>query len=174
MFVNYFCVWNNIILCYERENITVRYFCGYQHSIVSENGGLIMLLTLIGIILCALGFAGLIFSADRYFDSGIEILSGFALGIGIIWLMVCIMFIIITHCTIRNNISNDQYEREAIEKQVEYLSSNYEDVSKTTVIQKAYDWNKKVYNAQYWSNNIWTNWFWSKKYVDSLKYIKLR
>ena len=42
MFVNYFCVWNNIILCYERENITVRYFCGYQHSIVSENGGLIM------------------------------------------------------------------------------------------------------------------------------------
>jgi hypothetical protein len=35
-------VWNNIILCYERENITVRYFCGYQHSIVSENGGLIM------------------------------------------------------------------------------------------------------------------------------------
>lgn len=112
MFVNYFCVWNNIILCYERENITVRYFCGYQHSIVSENGGLIMLLTLIGIILCALGFAGLIFSADRYFDSGIEILSGFALGIGIIWLMVCIMFIIITHCTIRNNISNDQYERE--------------------------------------------------------------
>jgi len=140
VFVNYFCVWNNIILCYERENITVRYFCGYQHSIVSENGGLIMLLTLIGII----------------------------------WLMVCIMFIIITHCTIRNNISNDQYEREAIEKQVEYLSSNYEDVSKTTVIQKAYDWNKKVYNAQYWSNNIWTNWFWSKKYVDSLKYIELR
>lgn len=110
-----------------------------------------MLLTLIGIILCVLGFAGLIFSADRhrYFDSGIKILSGFALGIGIIWLMVCIMFIIITHCTIRNNISNDQYEREAIEKQVEYLSSNYEDVSKTTVIQKAYDWNKKVYNAQY-------------------------
>lgn len=140
MFVNYFCVWNNIILCYERENITVRYFCGYQHSIVSENGGLIMLLTLIGII----------------------------------WLMVCIMFIIITHCTIRNNISNDQYEREAIEKQVEYLSSNNEDVSKTTVIQKTYDWNKKVYNAQYWSNNIWTNWFWSKKYVDSLKYIELR
>ena len=42
MFVNYFCVWNNIILCYERENITVRYFCGYQHSIVSENGGLII------------------------------------------------------------------------------------------------------------------------------------
>lgn len=42
MFVNYFCVWNNTILCYERENITVRYFCGYQHSIVSENGGLIM------------------------------------------------------------------------------------------------------------------------------------
>ena len=26
----------------KRENITVRYFCGYQHSIVSENGGLIM------------------------------------------------------------------------------------------------------------------------------------
>lgn len=137
-----------------------------------------MLLTLIGIILCVLGFAGLIFSDDRhrYSDSGIETLSGFAFGIGIIWLIVCIMFIIVAHCTIINNIniSNDQYEREAIEKQVECLSSNYEDVSKTTVIQKAYDWNKKVYNAQYWSNNIWTNWFWSKKYVDSLEYIELR
>ena len=42
MFVNYLCVWNNIILYYERENIIVRYFCGYQHSIVSENEGLIM------------------------------------------------------------------------------------------------------------------------------------
>lgn len=135
-----------------------------------------MLLTLIGIILCVLGFAGLIFSAykHRYDNSGIEMFSGFALVLGIIWLTVCITFIIIAHCTIRNNISNDQYEREAIEKQVECLLSNYEDVSKTTVIQKAYDWNKKVYNAQYWSNNIWTNWFWSKKYVDSLEYIELR
>ncbi len=137
-----------------------------------------MLLTLIGIILCVSGFVGLILSADRprYFDSGIEILSGIALGIGFIWLIVCIAFIIIVHCTIIDNIniSNEQYEREAIEKQVECLSSNYEDVSKTTVIQKAYDWNKKVYNAQYWSNNIWTNWFWSKKYVDSLEYIELR
>lgn len=66
-----------------------------------------MLLTLIGIILCVLGFAGLIFSDDRhrYSDSGIETLSGFALGIGIIWLIVCIIFIIIAHFTIINNIN---------------------------------------------------------------------
>lgn len=135
-----------------------------------------MLLTLIGVVLCVLGFVGLIFSADRYrySDSSIEMLSGFALIFGIIWLMMCIIFIIIPHCTAKNSILNDRYEREAIEKQVEYLSSDYEDVSKTTVIQKAYDWNKKVYNAQYWSSNIWTNWFWSKKYVDSLEYIELR
>lgn len=61
--------------------------------------------------------------------------------------------------------------------QPEWLSkekmSDYEDVSKTTVIANAYDWNKEVHNAKYWAKNPWTSWFWSQKLVDSLEYIEL-
>ena len=52
-------------------------------------------------------------------------------------------------------------------------NSDYEDASKAAVIQRVYEWNKKVYNAKYWSSNPLTNWFWNKKYVDSLEYIEL-
>ena len=64
-------------------------------------------------------------------------------------------------------------KRESIVKQVECISSDYEDVSKATVIANVYDWNKEVYNAKYWASNPWTSWFWSQKFVDSLEYIEL-
>lgn len=71
------------------------------------------------------------------------------------------------------DIYEHNLERESIVKQVECISSDYEDVSKTTVIANAYDWNKEVHNAKYWAKNPWTSWFWSQKLVDSLEYIEL-
>ena len=68
---------------------------------------------------------------------------------------------------------NAQLDRESIIQQLECVASNYEDVSKTTVIDKVYQWNKGVHSAKYWSQNLWTNWFWSKEYVYSLKYIDM-
>ena len=64
-------------------------------------------------------------------------------------------------------------ERESIIKQIECVNSEYEDITRQKVIEKAYNWNKYVYLAKYWGESPFTNWFWSQEYVDSLKYIDL-
>ena len=64
-------------------------------------------------------------------------------------------------------------QRESIIKQIECVNSKYEDITRSKVIEKAYDWNKNVYSAKYWGKHSFTNWFWSQEYVDSLEYIDL-
>lgn len=83
------------------------------------------------------------------------------------------IFILTSHLAIENSIYNSKLERESLVKRVECIESNYEDISKSDVINDVYEWNKMVHNAQYWSKNPWTSWFWSNKYVDSLEYIEL-
>ena len=62
-------------------------------------------------------------------------------------------------------------ERNAIIKQIGVINTDYEDISKATVIKNVYDWNKNVHSIKYYGKNPWTSWFWSQKYVDSLEYI---
>lgn len=131
-----------------------------------------MITTLIGFGMLVLGIVG--FVLCKFCDDIIYCFSIILFVIGIIWSITCCSFIVGSHIMTDKFIYDNNLERASIVKQVECLSSDYEDVSKTTVIQKVYDWNKEVHNAQYWSDNIWTNWFWSKKYVESLEYIELR
>lgn len=96
---------------------------------------------------------------------------GFA--ISIVGMIICVPYMIITHCNTNKKIYTKQLEYESLVKQCQTVSSNYEDVSKANVIQKVYEWNVEVYDEKYWGNNIWTNWFFNKKVVDSLEYINL-
>ena len=93
------------------------------------------------------------------------------LVLGYTLLVLALLFGLAGHVAIDKKIIDSNYERESIVKQIECINSDYEDVSKSKVIENAYEWNNKVRNAKYWSENPFTNWFWSKKYVDSLKYI---
>ena len=134
-----------------------------------------MIITLIGI--------GLLFLAIICFVCCEKCLLSYYVDecIGYIGIILCIAGIsttlisgtIIGCANIGVDIYNAKLEYDAIAKQVECINSDYEDVSKAAVIQRVYEWNKKVYNAKYWSNNPLTNWFWNKKYVDSLEYIEL-
>ena len=80
---------------------------------------------------------------------------------------------ILNHTTVDKRIYEAQVEYESITKQLQTIDSEYEDVSKTEVIQKVYDWNVNVYKSKYWTKSPWTNWLCSKKYSDSLKYIEI-
>lgn len=137
-----------------------------------------MIITLIGTGLIIFGLIGMyIWSNNTYSYEVEEIVDGISITcfiVGVIMTLLCIPLIIITHCTAKKDIYDAQLERECIVKQLEVIHSDYEDVSKSTVIQNAYDWNRKVYNAEYWSSNPWTNWFWDKEYVDSLEYIEMK
>ena len=133
-----------------------------------------MIITLIGVAMFALGIIGFLYYVS--FDTNKDVigfLSSVGIIIGFLWLLMCVLFITIPRCTAENDIYDANLERECVVNQIEYIDAEYEDVSKTIVIQNVYEWNKKVHAAQYWSSNPWTSWFWSKKYVNSLKYIEL-
>lgn len=137
-----------------------------------------MIITLITIVVFVLGVIGcILYERDifpRKCKEYIVLLSLLAVIMaGMAILLIEIPGIIYRHCTVNKDIYEYNLEREFIVKQVECISSDYEDVSKTTVIANVYDWNKEVHNAKYWAKNPWTSWFWSQKFVDSLEYIEL-
>lgn len=132
-----------------------------------------MIITLIGIVILVLSMIGLFLYIKNIIT--IDILDICMVGIllGFTWILFCDLFIGAANIGVDRDIYNKQLEYESIVKQVECLNTNYEDVSKTTVIQNVYEWNRDVYNAKYWSENPWTSWFSNKRYVDSLKYIEM-
>lgn len=137
-----------------------------------------MILTLIGIGLVVIGFIimyvyfnNLSLSEAMY---SVLCASGIiSTGLGLTITFLCIVFIVFSHLYVDKQIYNSKLEYESIVKQVECIKSDYEDYSTIEVIDRAYEWNNKVYNTMYWSKNILSNWFYSKKYVESLKYIEL-
>ena len=136
-----------------------------------------MIIILITIIVFVLGVIGyILYDRDiipRKCKECIAILSLCAVFMAGIAILIEIPGIICRHCAANKDIYEYSLKRESIVKQVECISSDYEDVSKATVIANVYDWNKEVYNAKYWAKNPWTSWFWSQKFVDSLEYIEL-
>lgn len=128
-----------------------------------------MIITLITIVVFVLGVIGCILSKREY----IELLSLLAVIMSDTAILIELPLIICQHCTVNKDIYEYNLELESIVKQVECISSDYEDVSKATVIANVYDWNKEVYNMKYWAKSPWTSWFYSQKFVDSLEYIEL-
>lgn len=124
----------------------------------------ILILSIILIVLC---------NKEIINDYTIEDISVVLLVVGIIASLIIGTAMFIMHLGIENSIYNSKLEHESLVKRMECIDSNYEDVSKSDVINDVYEWNKMVHSAQYWSKNPWTSWFWSQKYVDSLEYIEL-
>ena len=86
---------------------------------------------------------------------------------------IAVVVIIIGHTGVDTSIYKAHMQRESIIKQIECVNSEYEDITRSKVIEKTYNWNKIVYSAKYWGKSPFTNWFWSQEYVDSLEYIDL-
>lgn len=135
-----------------------------------------MIITLITITVFVLGVIGWILCErdiiHRKCKEYIELLSLCAVIMACIVILIEIPMIIKSQCVANKAIYEYNLERESIIKQVECISSDYEDVSKATVIANVYDWNKEVHNTKYWVKNPWTSWFYSQKFVDSLEYIE--
>lgn len=134
-----------------------------------------MILTLLCAGTCLLGIVMLLIYKYKIHDiyNSLDIIGLLATVIGGVSSVICIILIAISHGTTYISIHDTSISRENIMNQIECLENNYEDMSKVTVMQRAYDWNQSVYSAKYWSDNIWTNWFWSKEYTDSLEYINI-
>lgn len=134
-----------------------------------------MILTLIGIGLLVLALiCKFLYNHTNWAKEDITLSIGaVALVIGIIIAVLCSLCMIINNSFADRNIYISKLEREAIVKQLELIDTEYEDISKTEVIEKVKDWNIDVYKEKCRINNPWFNWLFSKKYADSLEYIEL-
>lgn len=135
-----------------------------------------MIITLIGIGLIVLGIICLFISGRSLsynISVSLDACGAISFVIGLIIIIVAVIVIFLNHTCVDNDIYNSKLTYESLVDRIEYIDSDYEDVSKSEVIKDVYEWNKSVHSAKYWSSNPWTNWFWSQKYVDSLEYIEL-
>ena len=135
-----------------------------------------MIITLIAISLIIIAIAGFLILNKTYFSDIVDDIVCFITALsgtlGSITILICLTVILCSHIDVDYDIHKAQLERDSIIKQLEYIDAEYENVSKVEIIQKVYEWNKKVYSEKHGSENLWINWFYSKKYADSLEYIE--
>lgn len=127
-----------------------------------------IIICLLIIILCVTFI--LLMTVDDISDWMIAICA-IGLIVSILGTIICVPSTIIEHCNTSKKIYTKQLEYESLVKQCQAASSEYENMSKISVIKDVYEWNEYVYDAKYWSKSLWTNWFFNQKVVESLEYI---
>lgn len=139
-----------------------------------------MIITIISLIALVLGIVFFVilkikepdgFTETWYDNLGIAAVATSLFGV--IAMSICSVLIITSHATTEINIAKAEIKYNALSKQVAVINSDYEDVSKATVIQNVAEWNMNVEKEKYWTYNPLTSWFYSQKYTESLKYIDL-
>lgn len=122
-------------------------------------------ISLLGLILCKV--------CSEYDNFGLYASGVVCNVIGFVCLFLSLIVLIASHATASKTIQRNKLEYDGLCKRYEIVKSDYEDVSKSDVIADITEWNIRVYNTQYWTNNPWTNWFNPKAISDDLKYISL-
>lgn len=105
-------------------------------------------------------------------NSDMEAFGAMMLVLGCIAMTACITIIICQHSTATTQINKNKIQYESLQKRLEIVNSEYEDVSKSDVIKDIADWNQEVYDYNYWNDNPFTNWMYSDKVAESYKYIE--
>ena len=91
---------------------------------------------------------------------------------GCIVMLSCLTIIICQQATATNQINKNKIQYESLQRRLEIVNSEYEDVSKSDVIKDIANWNQEGYNYKYWNSNLFTNWMYSDKVAESYKYIE--
>lgn len=128
-----------------------------------------MILTLIFLGLIILG---IIFCKLDKNDYDIY-LGGLSIVIGSACLSASIVIIAASYISAPKVIQENKLKYESLCKRCENINSEYEDISKSDLINDIAEWNMKVYDTKYWTSNPWTSWFNPPKIADNLDYICL-
>lgn len=134
-----------------------------------------MIITLIGLGILIIGIVLVILAEktcifDRFYGD-IDLLGGIFILIGTIISIGCIVLILCKEVGENNIINKNKMKYESLQRRVEIVNSEYEDVSRSDLIKDINEWNEEVYNQKYWTENPWTNWFFNQKIADELEYI---
>ncbi len=105
--------------------------------------------------------------------TAVAVVEIWSLFVGSLGFLITGCIILCSHVEVTKQISENQFEYEAIIAEVQAVNSDNEDVSKVLVIKDVNEWNKEVHRQKYWAASPWTSWCYSQKVVDKLEYIKV-
>lgn len=105
--------------------------------------------------------------------TAVAVFEIWSLFVGSLGFLITGCIILCSHVEVTKQISENQFEYEAIIAEVQAVNSDNEDVSKVLVIKDVNEWNKEVHRQKYWASSLWTNWCYSQKVVDKLEYIEV-
>ncbi len=92
--------------------------------------------------------------------------------LGCIVMLGCLTTIICQHAVATKQMNKNKIQYESLQRRLEIVNSEYEDVSKSDVIKDIANWNQEAYDYNYWNSNLFTNWMYSDKVAESYKYIE--
>lgn len=122
-----------------------------------------MIWTLITIVLIIIGIVLLV--VDDVCNDLLFGLGATSLVAGVFIGFIIGAIAISNHIAVDKSIYEAEMQYKSLTKQLQTIDSEYEDISKSEVIQKVYDWNTNVYKSKYWTESPWTNWLCSKKNI---------
>lgn len=125
-----------------------------------------MLITLLALVLIIIG--GWLITKN----SDVQPFGAMILILGCITMITCLTITICQHAVAIKQINKNKINYESLQKRLEIVNSEYEDVSKSDVIKDIANWNQEVCDYNYWNNNLFTNWMYSDKVAESYKYIE--
>lgn len=79
----------------------------------------------------------------------------------------------VNHIAANETIIENKETYDSLTYRIEYIDSDYEDMSKSDLIEDINEWNIYVKRSKYWTYNVWTSWFFSKRVTDNLQYIPI-
>lgn len=105
--------------------------------------------------------------------TAVAVFEIWSLIVGFLGFLITGCIILCSHVEVNKQISENQFEYEAIIAEVQAVNSDNEDVSKVLVIKDVNEWNKEVHRQKYAASSPWINWCYSQKVVDKLEYIEV-
>ena len=132
-----------------------------------------MYTTLLAIAILILGILGLIICKKYcYAFDALEIISGGCTIIGAVASIVIIILLIIVHADANATLHTNIEIRNSLVRRCELIDSDYEDVSKSDLIEDIAQFNSDLYRYKYWQANPWTSWFYIEEIANTLDYIE--
>ncbi len=125
------------------------------------------------LIFSGLIILGIIFSKLWNVNDYGDYLGCLSFVIGSACLSVSIVLIAVNHINAPKVIQENKLKYESLCKRCEIIKSEYEDISKSDLINDIAEWNMEVYDTKYRTSNPWTSWFNPPKIADNLDYIYL-
>lgn len=130
-----------------------------------------MLVFLMFLVLLVSGILLYKFGDDEI--TAVAVFEGWSLIVGFLGFLITGCIILGSHVEVTKQISENQFEYEAIIAEVQAVNSDNEDVSKVLVIKDVNEWNKEVHRQKHAAASPWTSWCYSQKVVDKLEYIEV-